>query len=299
MKVPDIKLASGAVRGSNPRVPPIDWEKIEIEYRAGQMSVREIARLCGVSEAAVRKKAKALGWERSPADEAPAAARERTVRSDGAQPLRARQNWAAIEREYRLGRFSVREIAKRHGVGHQSILRHAVKGGWTQDKSEEVRRRVGARLLLSGPDQQRTRTGPEVEPTEADIEAVVDEKVSIHVAHISMGRDFRAILLGLANELRETTVAIGEIQNDIIEATAGDTDGSRRARWMRSVSLPSRITSAASIIASAKSIQWIERLANNLAPALPQDEGASNQGPFMIVQFEGAPEETPEGGHAA
>jgi transposase-like protein len=281
--------------------PSIDWEKIEIEYRAGRMSVREIARLCGVSEAAVRKRAKALGWERSLADEAPAAARSRTVRSDGAQsakPLRARPNWESIEREYRLGQYSLREVAKRHGVGHQSILRHAAKGGWTQDKSEEVRRRVGARLLLSGPDQERTRTGPEVEPTEADIEAAVDEKVSIHVAHISMGRDFRAILLGLANELRETTVAIGEIQNDIIEATAGDTDGSRRARWMRSVSLPSRITSAASIIASAKSIQWIERLANNLAPALPHDSGAADQGPFMIVQFEGAPEETPEGGRA-
>jgi hypothetical protein len=62
-----------------------DWEAIEKEYRAGQLSVREIARQHGVSETAIRKRAKADGWERALADKVREAVREKLVRSDGSQ----------------------------------------------------------------------------------------------------------------------------------------------------------------------------------------------------------------------
>lgn len=41
-----------------------DWERIEHLYRAGLLSVREIAASCGVSHTAIQKKAKAGSWER-------------------------------------------------------------------------------------------------------------------------------------------------------------------------------------------------------------------------------------------
>lgn len=43
---------------------PIDWIGIERDYTAGMMSNREIARWYGVSETAIRKKAKQEGWTR-------------------------------------------------------------------------------------------------------------------------------------------------------------------------------------------------------------------------------------------
>lgn len=43
---------------------PIDWERIEQLYRAGVLSVREIAATCGTSHTAINKRAKAHGWER-------------------------------------------------------------------------------------------------------------------------------------------------------------------------------------------------------------------------------------------
>lgn len=43
---------------------PIDWERIEYDYRAGILSVREISEARGLSHTAVNKKAKQLGWER-------------------------------------------------------------------------------------------------------------------------------------------------------------------------------------------------------------------------------------------
>jgi len=41
-----------------------DWEAIEREYRAGDSSIRALAEKHGVSDTAIRKKAKAEGWEK-------------------------------------------------------------------------------------------------------------------------------------------------------------------------------------------------------------------------------------------
>jgi hypothetical protein len=41
-----------------------DWERIESDYRAGVLSVREIAASQGISHTAIQKRAKVEGWER-------------------------------------------------------------------------------------------------------------------------------------------------------------------------------------------------------------------------------------------
>ena len=44
--------------------PAPDWERIEADYRAGLMSLRELAKPHGITETAIRKRAKRDGWER-------------------------------------------------------------------------------------------------------------------------------------------------------------------------------------------------------------------------------------------
>ncbi|WP_324734110.1 hypothetical protein [Pseudomonas paeninsulae] len=44
--------------------PPIDWESIERDYRAGLLSVREIASARSTSHTAINKRAKRDGWDR-------------------------------------------------------------------------------------------------------------------------------------------------------------------------------------------------------------------------------------------
>lgn len=68
-----------------PERKPVDWEAIEREYRAGMLSLREIGRRNGVSEGAIRKKAKAENWTRALADKVREAVREKLVRTDGTQ----------------------------------------------------------------------------------------------------------------------------------------------------------------------------------------------------------------------
>ncbi|MDQ0505953.1 hypothetical protein [Xanthobacter agilis] len=66
--------------------PKADWDAIEREFRAGQLSNREIAARFGVTEGAIRKKAKAAGWERDLADKVRNEVRAKLVRIDGTQP---------------------------------------------------------------------------------------------------------------------------------------------------------------------------------------------------------------------
>jgi hypothetical protein len=42
----------------------VDWEAIETLYRCGVLSIREIAKTHGLSDGAVRKRAKRDGWDR-------------------------------------------------------------------------------------------------------------------------------------------------------------------------------------------------------------------------------------------
>jgi len=46
------------------RTSTIDWPRIEIEYLAGEDSIREIADRHEISDTAIRKRAKASGWVR-------------------------------------------------------------------------------------------------------------------------------------------------------------------------------------------------------------------------------------------
>ena len=60
----------------------LDWERIGAEYRAGKLSLREIGRQHGCSEGAIRKRAKAEGWERDLQARVDEAVRNKLVRAE-------------------------------------------------------------------------------------------------------------------------------------------------------------------------------------------------------------------------
>lgn len=49
---------------STPKKPPVDWERVELDYRAGIKTLRQIADDHGITHGAVNKRAKAKGWTR-------------------------------------------------------------------------------------------------------------------------------------------------------------------------------------------------------------------------------------------
>jgi hypothetical protein len=75
---------------SGAKAKAIDWEAIEREYRAGQLSVAEIGRQQRVSHTAINKRAKKDGWTRSLAAKVKEAVSTALV-SDGVSAANARE----------------------------------------------------------------------------------------------------------------------------------------------------------------------------------------------------------------
>ena len=111
-----------------PKRKAVDWEGISKEYRAGQLSVRQIAREFEVSETAVRKRAKAENWERDLTEEVRKAVRAKLVRSDVRTP---HDDAAIIEEKATDG---ARVILR-----HRAVLeRHSEHIVLLQEKLEEL-----------------------------------------------------------------------------------------------------------------------------------------------------------------
>jgi len=109
----------------------IDWEAIEREYRAGQLSVSEIARQHEISHTAIQKKAKANGWARNLAGRV----REEVATRLVSDEVAATNEREAIDFAARRGVEVVRE--HRGDIQQQrSLVRTLV--GQLRDESEPV-----------------------------------------------------------------------------------------------------------------------------------------------------------------
>lgn len=98
----------------------LDWEGIERDFRAGILSIIEIARRNGCSDAAIHRKAKQFGWTRALDDKVRLRARAKLVRdelrkasaetSDEDVIEEAAETIAAIQRLHRKDIRQLREL---------------------------------------------------------------------------------------------------------------------------------------------------------------------------------------------
>ena len=64
-----------------------------------------------------------------------------------AAPARRRTDWEAVERDYRIDKFTLRELAKKHDANHATIARRAEREGWTKDLTGAIRQATNARVI--------------------------------------------------------------------------------------------------------------------------------------------------------
>jgi hypothetical protein len=84
-----------SMRGKRPD-HPIDWDRIEREYRAGQLSVSEIAAIHQISRALIQRRARQKGWKRDLAAKVRRAVAEKIV-ADVAPDVAATDEAATVE----------------------------------------------------------------------------------------------------------------------------------------------------------------------------------------------------------
>lgn len=60
---------------------------------------------------------------------------------------KSKTDWEAVERDYRTGKFTLRELETKHGANNGLISRKARKDGWTQDLSKAIKQATNAKLV--------------------------------------------------------------------------------------------------------------------------------------------------------
>lgn len=176
-------------------------------------------------------------------------------------------DWDAVERDYRTGQFSNRELGRRHNVTHRSIALRAEKEKWAKDLRAQIRAAVSTKLVsIPVPtDAEKKATDREI------VEAAANREVSIiqeHRVGISRGRTLVELLMA---ELEGATINIDEIESAIETETAADIDGKRRASMLKAVSLGNRAGTMVSLSAALKNLITLERQAFNMDEKPPED----------------------------
>lgn len=69
--------------------------------------------------------------------------------SDAPKEGRKPVDWAAVERDYRTGSLTDRELGRLYGCSHTAVQKHAKAGGWQRDLSAAVRSAARAKLQAS------------------------------------------------------------------------------------------------------------------------------------------------------
>lgn len=176
-------------------------------------------------------------------------------------------DWEQAEKLYRAGQLSLSEIGGRIGVSKQAVIKRMRKAGITRDLTPAVRqatkRKIAEQAVTDSVDGFHSKRGNAV--TEREIiesNAQLGSKVvECHRRDIKAGREVCALLLG---ELFQTTTQLDQVEQAILEETANDDSGQRRALMKRAVSLPSRAGVVRDLTAAMKNLQGLERIAFGL-----------------------------------
>lgn len=174
---------------------------------------------------------------------------------------RAKTDWQAVERDYRTGKFTLRELGAKHGTSHVAIQKRSKKGEWTQDLAQQIRQATNARLVSS-------LVTKEAEKVTNTVLVAAEVNKEVILGHRGDLRATRDVATGLLAELSEAAL-LDEHKELIAEVLAGegaDAAGLSRARLAvtRAVSLGTRISSVKSLAEAFTKLQAAERVAFGL-----------------------------------
>ncbi|QQD56679.1 hypothetical protein MHB_0010675 [Pseudomonas fluorescens BBc6R8] len=173
-------------------------------------------------------------------------------------------DWEAIERAYRAGLLSIREIASTQGITHGAINKRAKRDGWERDLKAKIQAKADA--LVS----KRT-VSTEVSTKQADTEREIIEVnaeviANVRMAHrgdISRGRRLTNKLLDeleCLTDNRELFDQLGELMHD------PDDSGfdKRNELYGKVISLPGRSKTMKEMAETLKTLISLERQAYDL-----------------------------------
>lgn len=173
-------------------------------------------------------------------------------------------DWQAVERDYRAGIMSLREMATVHGVSHVAIKKRADKEGWPRDLKAKIQARA---------DEMVNRALVNAELTAATlvterqiIDAGAQRIAQVRNEHRQDINRMRSLGTALLQELEEQTfdaVLLGQLGEFMRNP---DDSGMDRLNdiYKKVISTPGRVDTAKKLVETMKSVIAMEREAYNI-----------------------------------
>lgn len=194
------------------------------------------------------------------------AAKARKSASKSTPPTKKRPDWDAVERDYRTGKFTLRELSAKYGCSHTAIAKRAKVHAWSQDLSEQIRQATNAKLTQALVDKE-VASGVQAVSTTVAVAAELNKQVILgHRSDLKATRDVAAALL---TELSNAALLSehGEMLATILAGEGAEPADLNRARTLvsKALSVNTRISSVKALAETFAKLQEGERKAFNIA----------------------------------
>ena len=141
---------------------------------------------------------------------------------DDVQPAKRRADWEAIERDFRTGKFTLRELEAQHGVSYAQISRKATEHKWTKDLREVIKHATDAALL------RETVTNAQKDVTETVLVAAEVNKQVI-LAHRKGLQELTSVKRTLLDQIQQAAALLPDLAEVIEMVRKPDDNGIDRA----------------------------------------------------------------------
>lgn len=183
-------------------------------------------------------------------------------------------DWESIERDYRAGIRSLREIAAEHNISHQAIKKRAARDAWDRDLEAKIKAKADSLVAKREVTAQVTVATKiaEVAVIQANAEAIATVRLS-HRADI---RRFKALVISLLAECEAESgdPSLFEELGEILRKPDDNQQDRLNDAYRKAISLPQRIKGVKELADTLKTLVALEREAWGLAavPDKPEEE---------------------------
>lgn len=192
-------------------------------------------------------------------------------------PTRKPIDWEAVERDYRTGSFTDRELGKKYGCTHALVQRHAKAGGWEKNLSGAVKKATEARLIeaeiskVASPEVAKrvaksvARAIPATTEVVAALAEVNSQVILRHRADLRTTRDEALSLLAELTWQREHLADLEKLAALVAEDASTPQEATNRIKmFSRAVGLGGRIGSVKALAETLAKLIPLEREAFGL-----------------------------------
>lgn len=145
-------------------------------------------------------------------------------------------DWVEIERDYRSGTMSIRELAAWYGISDTAIRKRAKRDGWTRAETKA---------------SSQCEPDREPEPAKVYVGTVLTPENTTPEAIVGRGRN---LVMRMMDELDATTTRNGELEALIVSSTDEADASGQRAALMQAVSLKTRSDVLKALATAAKTL---------------------------------------------